>query len=252
MIKRTVCFLLLIILSMSIVGCKKTEPNDIPTEETVETKTVATPSESTPAIETTAPLGESELINSFIPLNQRPELPTGCEITSLTMVLNYYGFDADKCDLSDNYLLKGETGTVDFRKAFVGDPRIEENSFGCYAPVIVDTANKYLLAKNADMVAYDITNTELDDLFLYINEKIPVIVWGTLDCAEGEYTVTWNVDGQDLRWFRPEHCMVLVGYDEHQVWVADPMNGDIRAYERELFKRSYESLFKQAVVIREK
>ena len=38
------------------------------------------------------------------PIYQEPELPAGCEITSLDMLLNYLGFDVDKVDLSDKYL----------------------------------------------------------------------------------------------------------------------------------------------------
>lgn len=47
-------------------------------------------------------------------LFQDPELPTGCEVTALAMVLQYYGFDADKCELSDVYLPKGAVGETDF------------------------------------------------------------------------------------------------------------------------------------------
>ncbi|NLY78771.1 MAG: hypothetical protein GX072_02350, partial [Lysinibacillus sp.] len=32
---------------------------------------------------------------------QNPELPNGCEITSLTAILNYYGINVDKMTLSD-------------------------------------------------------------------------------------------------------------------------------------------------------
>ena len=35
-------------------------------------------------------------IQDFEIIYQEPELPTGCEITALTMVLHYYGFDVDK------------------------------------------------------------------------------------------------------------------------------------------------------------
>jgi len=60
------------------------------------------------------------------PLSQYLELATGYEITSLTMLLNYLGFNADRCDLADNYLDKGPVGTVDFRKAFEGEtPEME-------------------------------------------------------------------------------------------------------------------------------
>ena len=42
------------------------------------------------------PLPESSCISDFAFTGQMPELPTGCEITSLTMTLNYYGYSADK------------------------------------------------------------------------------------------------------------------------------------------------------------
>ena len=35
---------------------------------------------------------------------QNPELPTGCEITSLTTVLNYYGYNVSKTTMSDDFL----------------------------------------------------------------------------------------------------------------------------------------------------
>lgn len=35
---------------------------------------------------------------------QKPELPNGCEITALTAVLNYYGLEMSKTEMTDNYL----------------------------------------------------------------------------------------------------------------------------------------------------
>ena len=38
----------------------------------------------------------SAQIKDFPIIYQMPELPTGCEITALTMAVNYYGYPADK------------------------------------------------------------------------------------------------------------------------------------------------------------
>lgn len=187
-------------------------------------------------------------ISSFPMLSQGEEMPSGCEITSLTMTLNYYDIPADKFDLADNYLKKGEVGTVNFREAFVGDPR-DSSSYGCYAPVIVDTANNYLKTNNFNMTAKDLTGTEFDSLMTYVNNNTPVIVWGTRDCKAPKYTTTWNIDGEDLTWIHPEHCMVLIGYDEQYVWVADPIYGYEVAYDRADFTDRYDFLGKQAVII---
>lgn len=188
-------------------------------------------------------------IIEFTPICQYPELPTGCEVTSLAMVLNYYNVDCDKCEISDNFLTKGAVGTVDFHKAFEGDPR-DEYSYGCYANVIVETANKIIADKGVSLSVNDFTDTSLEELYSFIDNDIPVIVWGTQDCQEGHFSVTWNVNGQDLTWFTPEHCMVLIGYDNNSVWVADPIYGDIRSYDKTVFESSYNSLFKQAIIIK--
>ncbi len=254
---KKISVFLFIISVMVCAGCGsdgRQSPLETPAPTCVETPTVQpAPVESplgTSPTETpgTAPAQRASRIEPFQTICQYPELPTGCEMTSLTMVLNYNGIPADKCDIADNYLDKGEVGTVDFRVAFEGNPR-DENSYGCYSPVVVDTANKYLQAVQSDMRAVDLSGTEFEELFSYIDAGVPVIVWGTLDCAEGHYSVTWTVNGTDLTWYTPEHCMVLVGYEDKMVWVADPVYGDVRSYDREIFKSRYEVLYRQAVVI---
>lgn len=199
-------------------------------------------------VKDTAKQTPARKLADFKVLNQLPDLPTGCEVTSLTMVLNYYGFPADKLDLSNNYLPKGPVGSTDFRKAFVGDPR-NSWSRGCYAPVIVKTANKYLSAKKSKMQAVDISGRELTALSAYTNANIPVLVWSTVDCKKPYNSATWTVNGKKLTWISPEHCLVLLGFVNGKVKAADPNGGKIRLYDLDLFRSRYNALYKQAVLI---
>lgn len=193
---------------------------------------------------------ESAKIEDFISMHQNPDLPTGCEITSLAMTLSYYGIYADKCDLADNYLEKGriEEGQG-FRDAFIGNPR-DPGAFGCFAPVITRSANTYLEKLGSPLRAYNITGTELEGLFPFICGNVPVIVWGTIDCSDVYATHSWEIKGGEVVFPVPEHCMVLVGYDSENVYVADPYHGDIRPYNMEVFKDRYNKLFKQSIVLR--
>ena len=183
-------------------------------------------------------------------ISQLPNLPTGCEITSLTTVLNYLGFDVTKETMADEYLEKGAIGTVDFREAFVGNP-YDDHSYGCYAPVIVKTANKYLSENKSDLRAYDMSGKNLTELYKYVCEGKPVVIWNTTKMnQEPFYTTTWNINGKNIRWLCGEHCMVLIGFDldRNVVIVSDPMVGKVE-YDRELFEKRYIQFFKQAVVI---
>jgi len=52
---------------------------------------------------------------------QKPELPTGCEATALAIVLNFLGFDADKCEIVDHYMPK-TTKLYSMNTHFIGNP----------------------------------------------------------------------------------------------------------------------------------
>ena len=111
-------------------------------------------------------------------------------------------------------------------------------------------ANGISAEKNTPEAADNYEKIGRTHLYTFRDEAgIPLIVWGTQDCREGHYSVTWNVDGKDLTWFTPEHCMVLVGMDDSAVRVADPIYGNIISYERSVFESCYDSLFQQAVAI---
>lgn len=232
-----------------LTSVKESSSVRIITEPSTIASTKAHPSKKKPVPSTPAATEQpKQLWNKFKPICQYPELPTGCEITSLTMVLNYNGLSAKKGDLSDNYLDKGKVGTVDFRKAFEGDPR-DGDSYGCYAPVIIKTANRYLKSHGSKLKAIEITGTDFDSLFDYTDVDIPVMVWCTYELKQGHYSLKWHVDGEDLTWYTPEHCMVLLGKRGNKAITADPASGEIKFYDKNLLKKRYNELYKQAVII---
>lgn len=182
---------------------------------------------------------------------QGPELPTGCEVTSLTMLLNYLGFDAEKTDLSDNYLEKDYEATKSIDEAFLGDPRWD-GGYGCNAPVIVKTAEKYLKYQKSSLKVENITGTEFEDLYKYIADDTPVIVWASINLMEVDKYFCYKAEnGEDVYWYNNEHCMVLCGFDKERnlVTAADPLSG-LMLYDADRFKYIYEELDKQAIIIK--
>lgn len=200
---------------------------------------------------TTRAADNYEYPNSFsldIPfVSQYPELPTGCEITALTTVLNYLGYNVDKLTMADYYLDKGKMGEVSPYKAFVGNPR-DEDSCGAFAPVLVNSATKYLKSQRSYMNVYNITGAEYNELLDYVDDGHPVLVWETMYMKEPYESCTWNIDGENIMWLSREHAMVLIGYTQSTYIMADPLRG-ICEYDKELVETRYKSMGKQAIVI---
>ena len=182
---------------------------------------------------------------------QNPELPTGCEVTSLTTLLQYLGYDVSKTELANNHLPCTSNGGVSFNDYFVGSPYID-NSFGCFAPVIVKTAESYFSASGVtDRTVMNLTGTEFSDLFPYIAKGNPIVIWATMNLKEPIQRVYWNLpDGTPEYWYTYEHCMVLTGYDldRNLVYASDPLNGNV-SYALDLFQLRYEQLGSQCVII---
>lgn len=205
-------------------------------------------------VEVTVPvMNYSDKAYISVPLiKQLPELPTGCEVTSLAMALRFYGINVKHTSLADSFLEKGEYRASDYRKVFVGNPR-EIKAYGCYSGVIVKTANKFLKtipARSFDVI--DLTGSEPDRLYSYADMGYPVIVWATskmLPLTEGAQW-TDKETGRNIVWKGNEHCMVLTGYDTQKglAFFNDPQRGAC-AYNMELFEQRFKDMEKQAVVI---
>ena len=186
-----------------------------------------------------------------LPVNiiyQYPDMPTGCEITSLTMTLNYIGINVSNKYLADNYL---DTTEYDMFKSFVGSV-YDDHSFGCFAPVIVKAANSFFMDNNINAEAVDISGSTREEIYDYIEDGDPVIIWNTEDMLPMKNEV-YYIDGNEFIWYDNEHCVVICGYDKNYntVEIADSIAGKVTRDADTFFQR-YEDMLSQAVYIRVK
>jgi len=189
------------------------------------------------------------VIDGFEAVLQEPELPTGCEVTSLTAVLNYLGYDIDKITLCDDFMPISLSGEVVMDEAYVGNPRYD--GFGCNANVMVQTADKYFSSIDSPCYGVDLTGSELSELFWQIDNGRPVMAWSTIDLTVSYPEYVWTAgNGQDLVFDWYQHCMVIYGYDynANEIYVADPLKGNV-SYPIDQFENIYKIMGKQAVVI---
>ena len=184
-------------------------------------------------------------------VSQLPELPTGCEITSLTTVLNYLGYDVDKEYMAENYLDKLSDLDGSFFDYFIGSPW-DDSGWGCFAPAITTSANNYLTDCDSPYRASNISNSSVKSLLREVAAGNPVIVWvSTSFSSRTVYSdITLN-DSSIFAWPNNEHCVVLIGYnlDENTVTISDPMYGIVEHDIKEFIAR-YREFYKQAVFIK--
>ena len=184
---------------------------------------------------------------------QNPELPTGCEVTTLTAALNHAGYPVDKVTMADKYLIQSDPYLTTFGEAFVGSPH-NSNAWGCYAPVIVETAQNYIAAQGGNEVVQNLTGCSLKTLLWEVANGTPVITWATINLTshveERYYWTTPN--GEDAVFLINEHCVLLCGYDlnANTVTVCDPLEGKVD-YDLDKFEDRYSLVYQQAVVIRD-
>ena len=204
-------------------------------------------------------------------MDQSGAYPTGCESVSAVMLLHFLGIDITVDEFIDRYLKKQEFEEredglygPDPRKVFCGSP-YDSESFGCYAPVILEALNRVFAGEMPDAGrtkgweskgwrAADETGTPLPELCRrYIDRGIPVVCWACINMREPVTGPQWRLleTGEVFTWISNEHCMLLVGYDEDGYWFNDPYdnNGVIR-YPKELTENRYRAQYMQAVGIR--
>lgn len=204
-------------------------------------------------------MSDSHMIKEFPVLNQMPELPTGCEITAMTMVLNYYGYSTDKVQMATEYLptlssadvYLGDDGILygnDMNQYFIGDPTTQDGII-CGTNAIISATNTFLNANGGGLHAVDKTGTDADRLYRLVKEDIPVVVWCTIGMEDRQNTQGWYTEnGQYIDWSKNDHGAVLIGYTKETVTIADPISG-IVDYDKDQFEKVFSSRGKQCVIL---
>ncbi|MFT4414481.1 C39 family peptidase [Fredinandcohnia humi] len=201
--------------------------------------------------------GITEVLIPVDTVLQLPELPNGCEITSLTSILHFYGYPVSKTDMADNYLPKEPfikknniLYGADPYKAYAGNPR-EKSGFFSYAPPIVTAANSFFKHEKSNMTAVDMSGSSREEIMKQIDRGNPVVIWVTLDLSEPKLTYAWKFHDNGQHFSAPTnlHSVVLNGYVGDKVHVMDPLKGQV-TYDAGVFFESYYALGSHAMMIK--
>lgn len=224
-----------------------------------------TTSETTTVTTTTAPppysgnltRGDGCVQISGVPkLEQSRKYATACESLAAVALLQYYGLEIDIDLFISQYLpiadypVLGEDRELHAESPwdfFIGDPA-RSNGFGCYSGAIVKAVNAYV-----PELAEELRDVPLSQLCTdYIDRGEPVLLWATIGMAETRKGHSWILpDGSWFTFIRPEHALVLIGYNEDSYIFVDSLaDGKTTAYPREAVEKAYAALYAQAVVIR--
>ena len=165
-------------------------------------------------------------------ISQLPDLPRGCEVTTLAMLLNFAGVKVDKMELAEK-VKKDVTprtvtgGTVHFgnpNDGFVGNMyHIKEPGYGVYHAPIAELAENYLPGRIKDL-----TNSDFEELKLYLSDGRPIwVITNTLyqKLGDDQFT-TWDTPAGRVKITYKEHSVLLTGYDQQYVYFNDPLTGE--------------------------
>ncbi|MBR3606301.1 MAG: C39 family peptidase [Lachnospiraceae bacterium] len=192
-------------------------------------------------------------------INQTPKYPTGCESVSAVMLLQYLGYSITPEEFIDIYLEKkafekkeGILYGPDPNKYFCGSP-YDENSFGCYAPVLKRAIEKVV---KEDYLIIDETDTDLEELKReYLDQGMPVIFWACIKMREPIVGPSWVLfeTEEEFTWISNEHCMLLVGYDDEGYYFQDPdENRGLMHYEKKLVENRHKAQYNMAIGMKRK
>lgn len=191
---------------------------------------------------------------------QNPELPTGCECTAITMLLQAYGYDVTKQDVakllprSGFSYENGRTYGPHPNDAFLGDP-FTQAGYGIFAGLASRIAQTVIDGADGYHVATDVTGAGQQEILSYLDKGIPVCIWATMGMVPLRDAGGWYIkkDGvftdEWFTWPGNEHCLVLTKYDASTVTVHDPMKG-VKTYDRATFFTRYKDVGSQAMVLK--
>lgn len=232
-------------------------------DTTVSTTTTAVTKADGTAVMITTAVPAPETVMLDVPYySQNGLLPTGCELISAKMVMEFYGATPTINEIVENtfsaytYMDGGKNYGYHPEDAFIGSPW-DETSFGCFPPVMCDMMNTFLPEGKTAVYLKGESLSEIAET--YLSQGKPVMVWATMYMKETYGAIGWylldsegNQTDEWYFWPAREHCLVLVGYDAENYYFNDPMQtGSPVAFSRSLVETRYAEMGSRALVVHE-
>lgn len=163
--------------------------------------------------------------------SQLPELPRGCEVTSLAMLLNHAGIKADKMTLAKQIKKNPTPYRVDNGKVFYGHPNEgfvgdmytkTKPGYGVYHKPIKELAEMYLPNQIVDL-----TGQSFEEIYKYLSKGTPVwvITNTTFRVLPPSEFVEWQTPQGPIKITYREHSVLITGYDDRYIYFNDPLTG---------------------------
>ncbi len=188
-------------------------------------------------------------------IKQRPQLPSGCEVTALAMALAFYGKNVDKTVLAKQ-MPKDKTAVVrnkdnsikiwgDPEVGFVGDPF--GNGITINPNPLKEVLDNY---RKGGLALYGKNFSVIEG---YVKKGAPTLIWFTVT-HEMPTKRTWKTPkGKTIQAPRPLHCIVVTGADSKYVYFNDgestSLSGKNSRIEKTKFINIYNAMGKRALVV---
>ncbi|GAA6237223.1 C39 family peptidase [Apilactobacillus micheneri] len=136
-------------------------------------------------------------LNNIPLISQRPQLPTGCEITAVTMMINY----ATGKKYSKTFFANKMPRNSNPNKGFVGSP-YSKSGWYIYPPALMKLVHRYAGS------SVNLTGKSTNYLKHYLKQNNhPIVIWIA------------NTDGF------PNHAVTMTGFNKKQLYYNDPWLG---------------------------
>lgn len=189
---------------------------------------------------------------------QLPQLHNGCEVTSLSMLLDAVGAPVDKLTLAREQptdarqpVFSGPAGGLraisawgNPNRAFVG--RVGDS----YGYAIYHAPLATLLDSKLPGRAVDLSGQRFSDVLAQLRLRVPVVLWTTTTMRPPTSWVTWQTPDGPFRATPQEHAVLLVGYNPQGLIVDDPLAGTQRLVAAAPFIAAWQALGRQALSLR--
>ncbi|WP_206859421.1 C39 family peptidase [Candidatus Enterococcus mangumiae] len=181
-----------------------------------------------------------------------PALENGCEVTALSMLLRFYGYETTKNQLAEqlNYVLVfNEDGTHgDPNEGFVGEIWGGDWAMGVYVPPIATLAQEIV---QTDYHTEPQTDARLADIKSALRDGKPVWTSVTIDFqVPTEYDfMTWATANGEVQVTPLVHACVVTGFDEQSIYVNDPYGEKNRAVPIDDFEQVFEAMGGQMLTL---